>query len=613
MADFTSNVPSVQAQVDPIAPVQNNVAAQAVASIGGTLGGLGAAVINANNYSDQLKQATYKSKALGTLEQNILRNADLHDQGVLTQDQARRNIRRMTAESLANHPLLQDDINNLVGKTLSTVGLAADVAAGTQQEQDQHTNQQKFIQQAQAAGYGSPNDPPAVQQQMAHAYQGVQLAKAQLEQQQQVINFDKSKVELGNAQLSTIAARQGIANNATTAARNQIGLMQDQHKLQFTQNISKLTQAYDPVFNKNMDDIRDNTKLSAEEKIQAYQAQLNAVQSSATAVAIGADSGGAADSITKIYQNRAQIYMDEASGKLTKTVADNTISNMTTAAQIAMGKQDPAFLRATAISKMLPTGMSSMQEIISNKAGNILASHSELPDVNGEVSKTPATVITDGTSQSIKDVKQASGLLLENLKQFNSGSINDPQHLQELNTNANNFVKSFSIHGTTAQDATDLKTAVQTLASPQFGIYASNPKNTVSKDFLDKAADIYKTGYEAELVPMLQKQFLNDSVIIGQQPDTSAYGAAKGNTVPNAQPDTSQIHVQFIGGKATFIPNDPTNKGVVAKVTQLNSDLSPIIGTMVRADAHLHGSIDYDSYGKMLLEQVMPPVTPSGE
>lgn len=610
MADFNVDIPQAQTQVTPVAPVQNNNAAQAVNAVGGLLGGLGAAVLNSAKYAEQVKQTKYKAHALGELQQNIERVQDLQSQGVMSQDQALRRIRLTTVASLANHPLLQDDINKLVG-TLTGTALQEDISKGTQAEQDAHTNQQKFIQQAQAAGYGKPSDPPEVQTQMANAYQGVQLAASQLKQQSDVIAYEKAQVELGNAKLSGIAARQGIANNAVTAQRNQIGLDRDKHNLAFTQGISKLVSSYDPVFNKNMNDIRSNTQLTPEEKVQAYQSELNKIQSSATAIAIGADSGGAASSITDIYKNRAQIYIDEASGKLHKDIADTQLANTTTAAQMAFAKSDPQAFALTATSKLLPAGMSTFQQVISNAVVKMAQSHGSLPDAEGHYTKVPATVVTDGTTQSTKDVKQYSAMFLENLKQYNQGDITDDEHIKQLSTSANNFVKSFAIHGTTAQDATDLKAAVETIASPQFGVYASNPKSTLPKEFVDKAADVYKTSYEAELVPMFQKQFLNDSVIIGKKLATDQLGAARGNLVPNLKPDTSQIHVEFSGSRATFIPNDPTNQGSAAKAAQLNTSLAPIIGTMVRADAHLHGSTDYDTYGKQLLEQIQPPEQPS--
>lgn len=601
MADFTSSIQTVQGQVNPVQPVENNTTANAINSVGGLLGNIGAAVINANTYADQVKQAKDRAKPLGTLEQNILRNADLHDQGILTQDQARRNIRRMAAQALANHPMLQDDINNLVSKTMSTVGLAADVVTGTQEEQDKHTNQQKVLQAAQQNGYGSPNDPPEVQQKMAMVWQGVQLAKAQLNQQKDVIEFEKSQTELTNSRLATVAAKQGIANNAVTAQRNKIGLRQDIHKLNFTQNIADLTAKWEPQYVSQMEKIRNNSELTPDQKAAAYDGVQASMLSAATAVAIGADKGDAANSIANIFKARTDLYKAEALGTIKKEALTAELANLQLATQVALSKKDPAFLKATSISKLLPTGMTALQEIISNKAGDILSSHGELPGVDGGVSKIPASVVTDGTQQSVKDVKQVGAVLLENVKQFNSGNVKDPEHLKQLNTTMTNFVKSFAIHGTTATDATDLKTAVGILADSNLGLYLHNPQNTVPREVADKAHEIFNTAYKAELVPLFQDEFVNNDVKVGEKPAQSSFARAQGVTEDVNAPTPSQISVNFSDGRAVFVANDPSNNNAVAQASRLNKKVSPIIGQMVRAEAHINGSIDYDKYGNALL------------
>lgn len=611
MADFNTNVQTVQGQVAPVAPVQNNTAAEAVQGVGGLLGGIGAAVINADTYNTQVKQAKYKASVLGELEQNVLRTADLHDQGIMTQDQARRNIRRMTASSLANHPLLQDDINKLVGTTMSTVGLASDVATGTQQEQDQHSNEQKYMQAAMQAGYFKPSDPPEVQKKMADAYQGVQLALAQLDQQAKVIAYDKAQVELGNAKLSTIAARQGIANAAVSAQRNNIGLQQDIHKLNFTNHAGDVAMAFLPKFDKDANDLINDKSKTPEQIQMGLDAIGNNVLDTISSVAIGADSTGSIPAMGDIFKRRLQVYKDQASGKLSADLAEQRLASLTAVSSLGLVSKSPDLLKVVSLSHVLPAAANVVQGNIANEAVKLLRANGGIPNADGSTSTQPGNPTHSDPAEQ-KAVQQYSDILLENLKQANAGKVIDPQHQAEINNNFNGMMDGFGTYANTAKDATGLKVAVQTFAKPEFGLYASNPKNGFDSDASAKASKAFDQYYKTALVPLIRDEFLNASVVTGIQPSTSAYGAAKGLTQPEVKPAPTQVQPVFEDGRVRFVANDPTIEGADDKAKDLNNRVAPILQTMIKADAHLHQSTNYKFYYEELMNTIQPPQNKSG-
>jgi hypothetical protein len=610
LADFNADIPQVQSPITPVQPVSNNTAAMAINAGGGLLGGLGAAVINSANYATQLAQMKYKANALGELQQNIERVQDLQSQGVLSQDAALRNIRRTTVSSLANHPLLQDDINKLVG-TLTGTALQHDVENGTYAEQEQRTLQNKFISDAQAAGYGSPNDPPAVQQQMAHAYQGVQLAAAQLKQQSEVVAFQKSQVELGNAKLATIAANQNIGNNAITTQRNKIGLTQDINKLNFTQGVGNLAANLTPKFNADLDQIHNDTTLTPEQKQMKYDSVINNISDAVTGVAVGADSTGSINAISDIFKRRVQVYKDQDSGKIAADAAQTQLSNLLTTSQLALANKNPEVLQLAAVSKTFPAAANILQGDIAGQAVKLLQTNGGLPDANGNFPTTPGNPV-HSTPTEQKSVQQYSDILRENLRQVNSGVKMDPDHQKEINSNFNNMMAGFGVYAGTAADATGLKTAVQTFASPEFGLYASNPKNGFDADASDKASKAFDQYYKTSLVPLLQDSFLNSQVVVGSKMNPNPATALLTNQpliVADTAPATSKIHTDFANGSVRFVPNDPTDQNSVSASNDLNTKIAPILQTTIKADAHLHQSTNYEFWYNDLMNTIQPPNT----
>lgn len=607
MADFNTNVQPVQGQVAPVAPVQNNTAAESIQGVGGLLGGLGAAVINANTYGQQIKEQKYKANALGTLQQNIMRVQDLQQQGIMTQDQALRRIRLTTAQSLANHPLLQDDINKLVG-TLTGTALQSDIEKGTQAEQDQHTNEQKFISQAQAAGYGSPSDPPEVQQKMAHAYQGVQLALAQLDQQSKVIAYDKAQVELGNAKLSTISARQGIANNNISLQKNQLELEKARHQMNFTNHAGDVALAFLPKFDKDANDLINDKSKTPEEIQRGLDAIGNNVQDTISGIAIGADSTGSIPAMGDIFKRRLQVYKDQASGKTSADVAAQQLTNLTAVGSLALVSKSPDLLKLTSLSHVLPAAANVVQGNIANEAVKLLQKNGGIPNPDGTTSPTSGNPTHSDPAEQ-KAVQQYSNILLENLKQANAGKVIDPQHQAEINNNFNGMMDGFGTYANTAKDATGLKVAVQTFAKPEFGLYASNPKNGFDADASAKASKAFDQYYKTALLPLFQDEFKNASVVVGRKPATDTFGAAKGLTNPDVRPVPTEVHPEFADGRVRFVANDPTIAGANDKATDLNNRVAPIIQTMIKADAHLHQSTNYEFYYNDLMNTIQPPDT----
>lgn len=605
MADFTTNVQPVQGQIAPVAPVQDNTAAEAVQGVGQLLGGLGAAVINANTYAQQVKQQKYKASALGDLQQNIMRVQDLQQQGVMTQDQALRRIRLTTASSLANHPLLQDDINKLVG-TLTGTALQEDISKGTQAEQDQHSATQKYMEAALQAGYFKPTDPPEVQRKMADAYQGVQLALAQLKQQSDVLAYQKSQVELGNAKLSTIAAKQGIANAAVTAQRNNIGLQQDIHKLNFTNHAGDVALSFLPKFDKDANDLINDKSKTPEQIQMGLDAIGNNVQDTISGIAIGADSTGSIPAMGDIFKRRLQVYKDQASGKLSADLAAQQLTNLTAVSSLALVNKSPDLLKLTSLSHVLPAAANVVQGNIANEAVKLLRNNGAIPDSNGNTPTVPGNP-THSDAAEQKAVQQYSNILLENLKQANSGKVVDPEHQAEINNNFNNMMAGFGTYAGTTKDATGLKVAVQTFAKPEFGLYASNPKNGFDADASEKAGKAFDQYYKTALLPLIQNEFEHASVVVGTMPSTSAYGAAKGLTQQKVVPAPTQIHPVFADGRVRFVADDPTIAGANDKATDLNNRVAPILQTMIKADAHLHQSTNYEFYYNELLNTIQPP------
>lgn len=611
MADFNNNVQDVNPRVDTVAPVQDNTTAQAVGATTGLLGGLGAAVVNSQVYGQQLAAAKEKSRVLGGFEENLLRVADLHDQGVMSQDAARRNVRRLTASALANHPTLQGDVNDLVGKVLSTKGLGENVASGTQQEQDQRVLNMKFLQDAQNDGFGRPSDPPEVQAQMANAHQAyklqlqqLQLSGAQMEQKIKANNVVSSG-------LSITSAQQSISTGAINQQRARLGLVQDQAEATFRSAGANLVSNYVPKFNQDLDDIDKNTALTPQQKVIASQNLLATVKQTVTGLALQGNSINDAAALTDTFTKRAEIQQQVWTGALDKTVADTKLHNVQTIEQQRLIDSSPQVLRLTAISNLVPPAAQFLQIPIGKSLTELFTKNGQLPDVNGNVSTQPGNP-THHTDDEKKDVDQYGKMLNGVLATINSGAEKDPAVMQEVHNNVQGVLKGLTVYGPTANDATALNGVVGLIANPAFGKFAQSNQGTLDADSQEKAQQVFRNYYQSQVIPLVQDQFLNNKVSIGNKPgDPNTIAGMQGRDVPDERETDAVIHTEFIGSSMRFVPNNMANSAVVDKAKDLNNRVAPVINTMIRADAHLHGSTDYKQYYDANMSFIAPEVTPN--
>jgi len=619
MANFQSGVQPVEENPLPMLtnPVDNSKAND-ISTFGNVLGVVGSTLAQAFTQGQQIKQAKADANVLGGYSQNLLRVADLEQQGVLKPDQALRRYRLLTAQMIANHPMLQDEIYKTYGNIVEKAGLGLNVAKDYQQQQD-NANQLKMqaLMDAQKAGWGSPNDPPEVQQQMAEKHQQFLFAQSQMEAANALLEHKIKENNLVSSGLQITAERQTIANQSISLKRNQIGLAQDQAKQQFLAGAKNLSDAY---FSKWQQDTANIVKqvqagqLKPEDAIKAIQQQQAAIHQQTGALAAAYDSQGSLEALTKPIDMLAQATIDQISGKTGSQVTENTVNNILGLKNIQLLSSDPKFLALTAVSKMIPAGAGALQQGIGDAAVRLLKQNRAIPLDPGDNpanfgldGRKPGDITHNDDPDHNKGVEQYFSITRGAISNIRAGN-NDPDLHNEVLGNIHYILRGIGVYSKTMASPSELNSAVKFFADPQVGSYMKDHPEIIKGDAAVMAKVAYEQDYQRAVLPLIQEEFLNSKVRVGEKVDSDSLTAMRfgPQMVPDERPTSGWIHPEFNGTGITFVPNDPSKGDVQREAQRLNREVAPVINNLIRANAHFAGTLDYKTSYENFMAQLQP-------
>src|ERR1700749_282561 len=205
MADFQSGVNPVQTQSAPlIATPVDASAANAIKTAGNFTSVVGTTLAQGAAQGKLIEQKTNEANFMSNYSQDLLRVADLEQQGVLKPDQALRQYRLRTARMIANHPLMQEDIFKTYGSIVEKAGLGLNVAKDYQQEQDNANNLRM--------------------QALTEAHQRFLFNQSQIDASNKLLEHKTKENQLVSSGLQIQNERASIANQSITMQRNRIGL-----------------------------------------------------------------------------------------------------------------------------------------------------------------------------------------------------------------------------------------------------------------------------------------------------------------------------------------------------------------------------------------------------
>jgi len=619
MANFQSGVQPVEENQMPMLtdPV-NKSEANNISALGNILGTVGSSVAQGYAQGQQLKQIKQNANFMEGYSQNLLRISDLEQQGVLKPDQALRRYRLVTAQMIANHPLLQDEIFKTYGNIVEKAGLGQNVVKDYQQQQDNaNALRQQSLMDAQKAGWGSPNDPPEVQQQMAEKHQQFLFAQSQMEAANSLLEHKIKENNLVSSGLQIQNERGALANQSITLQRNRIGLAQEQAKQQFLAGAKNLSDAYFGKWQQDTSNILKQVQsgqLKPEDAVKAVQQQQAAIHQQTGALAAAYDSQGTLEALTKPIDMLAQATIDQITGKTSNQVTENTIANIQGTKAIQLLNSDPQFLTLTSVSKMIPAGSGALQQNLGDAAVRLLKQNKAIPLDPGD---NPASYGLSGPKPGDptynddpdhnKGVDQYFGIIKGAISNIKAGN-RDPALQSEVTGNIQNVLRGVGVYSKTMATPSELNSAVKFFADPQVGSYMKDHPEIIKGDAAIMAKVAYEQDYQRAVLPLIQEEFLNSKVKVGEKVDNDSLTAMRfgPQMVPDERPTTGWIRPEFNGTGVTFVPTDPSKGDVQREAQRLNREVAPVINNLIRANAHFAGTLDYKTSYENFMAQLQP-------
>src|SRR5574337_140734 len=516
MADFTSNVAPVNIPQSPniVVPADTSTA-NAIQSGGNILGAIGQSLAQGYAGAQLEKQNKESGRINNQLAQNLLRVADLEQSGFMKPDVAARQYRITMARALANNyanPALTKQLLETYQTIVKTPGLGENIAKDFQQEKDnQNDLSQQALKSAQAAGFGSPDMTPDMQQFWAEKHQQFLFGQTQMNAANAILEHKIKENNLVSSGLAITSARQGIAAGNVNLQRARIGLATDQAKFQYIAGVKNLSDAWFPQFSSNLEqitaDVQSGKTPNKEDAIRDVQTRLAALRQRASGMALAGDQPGMIDGFMKPYEMLAQRTIDQISGKTLNTVATNDVDNITLLQQHLLTTQNPDFARLAAVSKMIPAGAGALQTTIGNATIDMLKKGGQIPNSDGTYSTSPPNVTSDGTKEGNKAVSDYYKLLKRAM--LTSSQSNDPDLSNEVDNYVANTLRGIGVYGGTAQNPANLSETVRFVGSPEFAKYVKDHPDSVTGANAQKAKEVYKQEYEQKVLPLIQDQFTN--------------------------------------------------------------------------------------------------------
>lgn len=604
MADFNVDTPQVPNQAPPPQGVVDNSVAQGINLFSDVAGTVGKTFMQ--SAANGAKQAALDkgNHVLDTYEQNLLRVSDLHDQGVMSQDTARRRYRVMTAQVLANNPALRDDINSVYQKVISTTGLGKNIDVGTAAEQQFDA----IAKDAVSAGMIPASIDPHSEQgrQLVGAYQQMKQHLTMVAAAKTDLDYKRSQVGYQSDVVQLAGAKQSLATGAITQKTAQLNLLEKQAEVQSRANLTGAAGNFGKVLNAKLVDIQNRFQSGALDaknailEIDRAVADINQIT-----VASGANAGG--DYITNLLkpmQISANALKDFISGKTDADTAQNELDASVSRTSLQLIHNHPEALKYIAVSKLLPNVPSPVLATMSSKAVDLLNLGSTEDSANG-TTRPPDLTSHDSNKQ---DVKSYIGAVKGGLASYAAGTLKDPDAVKELSNNISSAVNSLATYGPTTSSPKELNDLVTLIATPEFAKFKADGKLPLSPELKDKLVNVMDNYYNGKILPLVAAEFQN-KMRVDPNPLSKIGGPAAEHVQKQlnvkAQP-TTYIHTVLSGDSVKFVPNDPKNEEAASRAQELSKDVGPILNKMIKANANLSGG-SYQTVYEQLMAQLDPP------
>lgn len=553
--------------------------------------------IFANQQAAEQKQT--KNRASAGFATFITNLNSAVDQGSIKQSDAQRMQRAEFNKLIAAHPEYTEDLVALNSGLAKSAGLGDTLAQGTAVEQQYQSDLKK------ASSLGWIRDGMTAEQQQA-AVDGMR----QQEHAAQQMDFYSKQLNIQNQKLSLQEKSANIQNAQAQRANAVMEARMKANKLQVQNGLNGAVQAeYDRQRNQ-IAGIQANTVMSPEQKVAAIQELQQTFQGNLMQYR-GIAGSDYVDGLTKPFADMYKAAQDNASGKTSAEVYQAQIDSAQAKALLPFAA-DPKYATPMALAKTL--GPAAGATIINRVTPQLMDKYDEImkggnynPTSSSPADKADTKTHTDILKSTI-DALSGKSPLVEDVKGTQSEVH---QHVNAILSGTVDFASS-------QKSPNQMNNVMDFLASPQFLKY-KQMGGTVDSNVEANVENVVGTNYTDKLAPVVQQAWKDAQVTTGYSVDTSKppqYGVNFGNVSTTQATAEGALEYVFRNGSLTFRPKKgfEGNPAVVAKASELNQKVSPLVNTTVRAAAHLSGNSDYDAAFKKYQEQFFgAPEQPESE
>ena len=484
----------------------------------------------------QTKQAVETNKASYLQSLNTIASAQ--QMGEYDKRTSQAMIRQKYQQALGSGDIPVDDLRKL---TSDFIDVGQVVKEGTQEEQ----RKAAAVQAAFDAKWITPNMSPQEIEQATANYFQFEQAGAKLKRQKEIA--ETGGVVRRNSQRIAL----GELNEAyTTKFRSD------------TQEVIRLMQT---------------GQLSNEEAVQQLNTQWESIQSFISSQ--GSEAGS--DFLTNMTAPMRSMYdnaLKVADGSMSLKVYQNQVEKNIAMANLTM-TGDPEIARIAAASRLLPNSDVLLTKPITDAVIRVMGQ-------NSDPSKKPAD-LTD------PDQKVATGdyftTVRQNITSLREGTALDPEESQtQVDTNLMKIIEGVGFYGSAVESPSDLNQVIDFISDPSVGKYLQE-RGGVPADVAEEAKVMYTEAYRNPAIQAVVSEF--------ESAKTTINGMFPGSQVTLNTPTADAIIPVFSGAGVRFLASPDVNpkfrKAIQMKVKQLNKDAAPTINRLIRTDAHLQGTTDY--------------------
>lgn len=556
MADFgRTQVDYEGSPVQPVAPVQNNVAAtavQGVSSIVSTVGQLFAGAA-ANKISN------VKINAKADFESQLADVANAYRQGAYkTLDQAQAAWGQVYSKAVAANPTLLPEYSESATRLAGAMGIGKVISEGTREDQ----LYAKKEEEANTAGHIKSWMTPDQRKAAVNSYVEFQATADKMKRDKEALEFEASRVSLDKSKLELIRAR-----------RTEVSI----------NNLSTLANNYNPKFQSDMQDVIEQVKAGKLDQKSAYlaiQQHWSVVDS--TLRSVGKDAGG--DYIANLVKPIADMKAlaeELVSGKIDQDMFERNMQ-VATNLQQTMLMQDPETVQLLAASKLFPNSELLLQTQINSAVMRYM---------NGS---KPVDLFED-TETGKKNVDTLFNVFKGNMNKLANGTAINPEGTQaELNTQVTRVLKGITAYSAAVDSPAEYNKVTDFLASPEFGAYAKKSGGVPIEVASEAKATLSQT-YEEAVLKSVKNAYEKASVGLVTSVDVGGMGTYNKVDASGSKTATSVIEPVFSGSGVMFKLREgvEASPSAVNKVKELNKTAAPLLNKLVRMSAHLNGDTNY--------------------